>query len=66
MEASSRKYKWRVVFLGNVVVDQFHDEATFRDMGGSPDKVANAAEFYGCLLGHAVDIAGGGAGVCTS
>ena len=29
MEPEHRKYKGRVVFLGNSVVDQFHDEATF-------------------------------------
>ena len=53
--------KGRVVFLGNVVVDQFHDEATFRDMGSSPAtlEVAKAVDFYGCLLGHAIEIADG-------
>ena len=51
MEASYRKYNGRVAFLGNTVVDQFHDEATFRDMGSSLAtlEVAKAVDFYGCL-----------------
>ena len=36
MEAALRKYTCRVVFLGNSVVDQYHDEARIRDMGSSP------------------------------
>ena len=51
MEAAHRTYKGRVVFLGNSVVDQYHDEATFRDMGSSPAtlEAAKAADFSGCL-----------------
>ena len=51
IEASYRKYNGRVAFLGYTVVDQFHDEATFRDMGSSLAtlEVAKAADFYGCL-----------------
>jgi hypothetical protein len=61
MEALYRKYKGRVAFLGNAVVDQFRDEATFRDMGSSPAilKAATAADLYGCIRGHAIDIADG-------
>ena len=45
----------------NAVVDQFHDEATFRDMGSSLAtlEVAKAAGFSGCLPGHAIEIADG-------
>ena len=61
MEQSFRKYKRLVVFLGSAVVDQVHDEATFRGMGSSPAtlEVAKAVDFYGCLSGHAIDIEDG-------
>ncbi|MFM7986620.1 MAG: hypothetical protein ACKPKO_45625, partial [Candidatus Fonsibacter sp.] len=47
MDEKYRTYKGRVVFLGNAVVDQFHEEATFRDMGSSPAtlEAAKAADF---------------------
>ena len=32
-----KKYKYRVVFQGNRVVDQNMDEAQFQDMGSAPD-----------------------------
>ena len=59
--AKVRKYKGRVVFLENAVVDQFHDKATFRDMGSSLAtlEAAKAADIYGCLLHHAIKIAHG-------
>ena len=61
MEIEHRKYKGRVVFLGNSVVDQFHDEATFRDMGSTPAtlEAAKAADFYGCFPGHVIETANG-------
>ena len=33
LEATPKKYKGRVVFLGNSAADKYHDEATLRDMG---------------------------------
>ena len=47
------------MFLGNVVVDQFFVEATFRDMGSSPAtlEVAKSVVVYDCLLGHVIEIA---------
>ena len=61
MEIEHRKYKGRVVVLGNSVVDQYHDEATFRDMGSTPAtlEAAKAADFYGCLPGHVIETADG-------
>ena len=61
MEQEHRKYKWIVVFLGNAVVDQHHDEATFGGLGSAPAtlEAAKAADFYGCLPGHVVEVADG-------
>ena len=61
MEQEYRKYKGRVVFLGNADVDQHHDEATFGGLGSSPAtlEAAKAADFYGCLPGHVVEVADG-------
>ena len=43
------------------MVGQFHDEATFRDMGSAfaTFEVAKAVDFYGWLPGHAIEIAAG-------
>eukprot|EP00974_Lingulodinium_polyedra_P012001 1158757-Lingulodinium_polyedra.AAC.1 len=35
-EAANRKYKYRVVFQGNPVVDQNYDAVVFRDLGSAP------------------------------
>ena len=61
VDASYRKYKGRVVYLGKAVVDQFIDEATFRVMGSllATLEVVKAAECYCCLPGHAIEIADG-------
>ena len=61
MEPEHRKYKGRVVFLGNSVVDQYHAEATFRDMESAPAtlEAAEAADFHGCLPGHVIETADG-------
>ena len=42
-------------------MDQYHDEATFRDMGSAPAtlEAAKAADFYGCLPGHVIETADG-------
>ena len=55
MEEAYRQYKGRVVCLGNSVIDQCHDEATFRDMVSSP--AAKAAALHGCLHGQVIEIA---------
>ena len=51
MGARCRPYKGQVVLLGSQVVEQYHDEATFRDMGTSPatSEPAIAADFPGRL-----------------
>ena len=53
--------KGRVLCLGNSVADQYHDEATFRDVGSTPAtlEAAKAADFCGCLPGHVIEIADG-------
>ena len=61
MEESYSKHKGRAVFSGSAVVYQFHDEAAFRGMGSSRAtlEAAKAVDFYGCLPGHAIEIADG-------
>ena len=56
---ASRKYKGRVVFLGNQVQNQDYEQATFMDMGNSPATIESArlCDFYGCLNGHMVSVA---------
>ena len=55
----ARKYKGRVVFQGNRVIDQFFDAGIFQDMGSAPAtlEAAKIADFYGCAPGHEVDVA---------
>ncbi len=52
----SRKFKGRVVFLGNQVKNQGFEHATFMDLGNSPATIESArlCDFYGCLNGHMV------------
>ena len=55
----SRKFKGRVVFLGNQVKNQDFEQATFMDLGNSPATIESArlCDFYGCLNGHTVSVA---------
>ncbi|MCP4364474.1 MAG: hypothetical protein GY800_04175, partial [Planctomycetes bacterium] len=55
----NRKFKGRVVFQGNRVVNQNWEQALFQDMGSSPASLdaARAADAYGCFEGHDVQIA---------
>ena len=55
----SRKYKGRVVFQGNRVINQFYDAAIFQDLGSAPAtlEAAKMADFYGCAPGQEVEIA---------
>ena len=55
----NRKYKGRVVFQGNRVVNQYYDAAIFQDLGSAPAtlEAAKVADFYGCAPGNDVDIA---------
>ena len=54
-----RKFKGRVVFQGNRVTNQNWEAAIFQDMGSSPStmEASKAADFYGLIPGHAVEIA---------
>ena len=54
-----RKYKGRVVFQGNRVVNQYYDQAIFQDFGSAPAtmEAAKIADFYGCGPGNCVETA---------
>ena len=54
-----RKFKGRVVFQGNRVTNQNWEAAIFSDMGSCPAtmEASRAADFYGFIPGHAVEIA---------
>ena len=49
-----RKFKGRVVFQGNRVVNQSWETALFNDMGSSPATMegSRAADLFGCAPGH--------------
>ncbi len=55
----ARKFKGRVVFQGNRVVNQNWDMAVFQDMGNSPATMdaSRACDCFGCFPGHNVQIA---------
>ncbi|WP_288992890.1 hypothetical protein [uncultured Marinobacter sp.] len=59
LENKSRKYKGRVVFQGNRVVNQNWDVAVFQDMGNSPATMdaSRACDCYGCIPTHTVQCA---------
>ncbi len=59
LENKSRKYKGRVVFQGNRVVNQNWDVAVFHDMGNSPATMdaSRACDCYGCIPTHTVQCA---------
>jgi len=50
-----RKYKYRVVFQGNNVINQNWEAAIFQDLGSAPASMeaGKVADCYGCLPGHA-------------
>eukprot|EP00974_Lingulodinium_polyedra_P110417 10678474-Lingulodinium_polyedra.AAC.1 len=54
-----RKYKYRVVFQGNRVVDQNYDAAIFQDLGSAPATIeaSRAADAYGAAPGHETEVA---------
>ena len=58
LEASdpARKFKGRVVFQGNRVVDQNYDAAIFQDLGSTPAtmEASKMADFCGCCPSDAV------------
>ncbi len=51
-----RKYKYRVVFQGNNVVDQNWEVALFQDLGSCPAtmEAGKAVDAHGCFPGHIV------------
>ena len=59
MAPEKRKYKGRAVFQGNAVVDQNYGVAIFQDLGSQPAtmEAPKAADFYGCVPGHALHVA---------
>ena len=54
-----RKFKGRVVFLGNQVVDHNWERAMFQELASCPATMAASkmADAYGCLPGHDQEIA---------
>ena len=55
----AKKFKGRVVFQGDRVIDQNFDAAMFQDLGSSPAtmEAAKIADFFGCVPGHSLEIA---------
>ena len=53
----SRRYKYRVVFLGDRVRTQFFEQAAFNDQGSSPAiiEAARCCDAHGCLPGNDVE-----------
>ena len=51
-----RKFKGRVVFLGDQVRNQDFEAAIFQDLGSAPAtmEASRACDFYGCGKGHSV------------
>ena len=51
-----RKYKGRIVFMGNQVRDEYHDYAIFQDLSSSPAALegTKAIDAYGSLPDHCV------------
>ena len=49
-----RKFKYRVVFGGHAVVDQFWEAAVFQDLGASPATMpaGKNLDYWSCLPGH--------------
>ena len=49
-----RKFKYRVVYQGNNVVDENWEFAVFQDLGSSPASMeaGKMADAYGSMLGH--------------
>ena len=55
----NRKFKGRVVFQGNRVVDQNWEVALFQDLGSSPATLdaTRAVDCFGCFPGYDVQMA---------
>ena len=55
----NRKYKGRVVFQGNRVINQNWEAAMFQDMGSSPATMdaSRAADCWGCCPNHDIEMA---------
>ena len=55
----NKKYKYRVVFQGNRVVNQDWEAATFEDLGSSPATMesSRACDMFGCAPGHDIEMA---------
>ena len=59
LSAEYRKYKGRVVFQGNKVINQNYESAIFQDLGSAPAtmEASKTADFYGCQSGHTIEVA---------
>ena len=57
----NRKYKGRVVFLGNRVLNQDYDDAVFEELGNAPANLESGrlADAYGACPGNASQTADG-------
>ena len=55
----NRKFKGRVVFLGNRVVNQDYESDTFADLGNAPANLESGrlADCYGSVPGHGSEVA---------
>ena len=58
MGPEKRKYKYRVVFQGNRVINQNYDAAIFQDLGSSPAtlEASRAVDAFGSRQGSAIDV----------
>ena len=59
LDPSMRKYKYRVVFQGNRVVDQNYEAAIFQDLGSTPAtlEASRVADAFGAQENWATEIA---------
>ena len=59
MSPELRKYKYRVVFQGNRVVDQNYEAAIFQDLGSTPATIeaSRVADAFGAQDGWATEVA---------
>ena len=54
-----RKFKERVVFQGNKVINRNYESAIYQDLGSAPAtmEASRAAHFSGCQDGHTLEVA---------
>ena len=64
----NKKYKGRVVFLGDRVLDGFGNCAVFEELSSSPASMeaGKFCDLWGCLPGHTIQSADGNQAYCQS